>query len=111
MKIERMLAGQGDGTALRKHSFEEVSFAQGSEHRGKMWSLMTRGVSGGSQIRARRSREGTRMSEVTHLKLEFANGGLVGREKRETGFGDASQTRDGSSRKVRRLAVFSRVSH
>lgn len=59
MKIERMLAGQGDGTALRKHSFEEVSLVvQGSEHRGKMWRPMTRGVSGGSQIRARRSREG-----------------------------------------------------
>jgi hypothetical protein len=24
MKIEKMLAGQGDGTVLRKHSFEEV---------------------------------------------------------------------------------------
>lgn len=33
------------------------------------------------------------------------------REKRETGFGDASQIGDGSSRKVRRLAAFSRVSH
>lgn len=42
MKIERMLAGQGDGTALRKHSFEEVSLVQGSEHRGKAWSPMTR---------------------------------------------------------------------
>lgn len=58
MKIERMLAGQGDGTVLRKHSLEEASLVQGSEHRGKMWNPMTRGVSGGSQIRARRSREG-----------------------------------------------------
>lgn len=53
-----MLAGQGDGTVLRKHSFEEVSLVQGSEHRGKTWSPMTRRVSGGSQIRMRRSREG-----------------------------------------------------
>lgn len=58
MKIERMLAGQGDGTALRKHSCEEVSLVQCSEHRGKMWSPMTCGVSGGSQIRVRRSQEG-----------------------------------------------------
>lgn len=35
----------------------------------------------------------------------------MGREKRETGFGDASQIGDGSSRKVRRLTAFSRVSH
>lgn len=77
MKIERMLAGQGDGTAPRKHALEEVSLAraQGSEHRGKMWSPMTRRVSGGRQIKVRRSREGTRMSEVPHLKLEFANRG------------------------------------
>lgn len=35
----------------------------------------------------------------------------MGREKRETSFSDANQTGDGSSRKLRRLAVFSRVSH
>lgn len=75
MKIERMLAGQGDGTAPRKHALEEFSLAQGSEHRGKMWSPMTRRVSGGRQIKVRRSREGIPMSEVPHLKLEFANRG------------------------------------
>lgn len=35
----------------------------------------------------------------------------MGREKRESGFSDASQTGEGSSRKVRRLEVFSGVSY
>lgn len=104
--------GQGDGTALRKHSFEEATLAQGGEHRKDMEPDDSRSQWGKSNYGEEEARgEGPTMSEVTHLKLEFANGGRVGREKRETGFSDASQTKDGSSRKVRRLEDFSGVSH
>lgn len=34
MKIEKMLARQGDGTVLRKHSFEEVTLKQSKKERG-----------------------------------------------------------------------------
>lgn len=71
-------SGAGRWNSAEKTCFGRglsLARAQGSEHRGKMWSPMTRRVSGGRQIKVRRSREGTRMSEVPHLKLEFANRG------------------------------------
>lgn len=37
MKIVRMLAGQGQGTVLRKHSFEEVILKHSNEYGEKMY--------------------------------------------------------------------------
>lgn len=82
MKIEKMLAGQGDGTVLRKHSFEEVTLKQGKEERGThveraSWSKELSGEVKWGWRGAKRERS----EEIrgTYQKLELANRGLMGR--------------------------------